>query len=43
MGFWWENQKGTDHYEDLDASGKIILKWILDRMGWYGLDWSGSG
>jgi hypothetical protein len=19
-----------------------ILKWILDRMGWYGLDWSGS-
>jgi hypothetical protein len=22
--------------------GWIILKWILDRMGWYGLDLSGS-
>jgi hypothetical protein len=21
----------------------IILKWILDKVGWYGLDWSGSG
>jgi hypothetical protein len=21
----------------------IILKWILDRMGWYGLDSYGSG
>jgi hypothetical protein len=23
--------------------GWIILKWILDRMGWCGMDWSGSG
>jgi hypothetical protein len=24
--------------EDLDVRGWIILKWILGRMGWYGLD-----
>jgi hypothetical protein len=24
-----------------DVGGRIILKWILDRMGWYGLDRSG--
>jgi hypothetical protein len=24
--------------EDLDVARRIILKWILDRMGWYGLD-----
>jgi hypothetical protein len=23
----------------LDVGGWIILKWILDRMGWYGMDW----
>jgi hypothetical protein len=22
----------------LHVNGKIILKWILNRMGWYGLD-----
>jgi hypothetical protein len=36
--FWWVSQKERDHYEDLDVGGRIILKWILDRMGWYGLD-----
>jgi hypothetical protein len=24
------NQKDTDHYEDQDACGWIILKWILE-------------
>jgi hypothetical protein len=24
--YWWESQKGKDHYEDLDAGGWIILK-----------------
>jgi hypothetical protein len=28
---------------DLDVGGRIILKWILDRIGWYGLDSSGYG
>jgi hypothetical protein len=36
--FWWESQKERDHYEDQDVGGWVILKWILDRMGWYGLD-----
>jgi hypothetical protein len=24
VGFWWENQKERDHYEDLDAGGRIV-------------------
>jgi hypothetical protein len=43
IGFWWDSQKERRHYEDLDVGGKIILKWTLERMGWYGLDSSGSG
>jgi hypothetical protein len=39
--FWWENQIERDHYEDLDIGGRVILKLILDRIGWYGLDLSG--
>jgi hypothetical protein len=41
--FWWESQKKRDHYEDQDVGGWTILKWILDRMGCYGLDRFGSG
>jgi hypothetical protein len=26
VGFWWESQKEGDHYEDLDAGERIILK-----------------
>jgi hypothetical protein len=33
----WESQKERDHW----VGGWIILKWILDRMGCYGLDSSG--
>jgi hypothetical protein len=29
--------------EDIDVDGRIILKWILDKMEWYGLDSSGPG
>jgi hypothetical protein len=43
IGYWWERQKERDHYDDEDVGGWIIIKWILDRMGWYGLDRSGSG
>jgi hypothetical protein len=28
IGFWWENQKERDHYEDTDVEGGIILKRI---------------
>jgi hypothetical protein len=43
MRYWWESQKERDHKEDQDVGGWIILKWILDGMGWYGLDRFGSG
>jgi hypothetical protein len=33
--FGWKARKKE---EDLDVGGMIILKWILDGMGWYGLD-----
>jgi hypothetical protein len=38
IGYWWESQKERDHWEDQDVSGWTILKWTLERMGWYGLD-----
>jgi hypothetical protein len=31
--FWLGSLKGRDHSEDIVADGRIILKWILDRMG----------
>jgi hypothetical protein len=36
-------EKQEDDEEDLDIGGWTILKYILARMGWYGLDRSGSG
>jgi hypothetical protein len=39
IGYWWESQKESDHWEEEDVGGWTILKW----MGWYGLDCSGSG
>jgi hypothetical protein len=38
VGYWWESQKERDHREDQDVGVWTMLKWILDRMGWYGLD-----
>jgi hypothetical protein len=29
LSFWWESKKGNDHYEYLDVSGNIILKWVF--------------
>jgi hypothetical protein len=34
-----ESQKERDHWEDQDVGEWKILKWILERMGWYGMDW----
>jgi len=28
-----ENLKGKDHSEDLGVDGKIILEWILGKLG----------
>jgi hypothetical protein len=38
IGYWWESQKERDHWEDRDVGGWTILKRILGRMGWCGLD-----
>jgi hypothetical protein len=43
IGYWWERQKEIDHQEEIDVPAMEELKWILDRMGWYELDCSGSG
>jgi hypothetical protein len=37
--FWWENQRKRDHYEDLDVDGRMILRWILERLD--GMIWTG--
>jgi hypothetical protein len=31
IGYWWENQKETDHWEDQDVGGWTISKWILEK------------
>jgi hypothetical protein len=31
--FWSENLKGRDRPKDLGVDGKIILEWILGRLG----------
>jgi hypothetical protein len=42
VGFWRESQQERHHWEDLDIDGRIMLKWILERldvMVWGGLIW----
>jgi len=29
--FWWENPKEREHFEDLGADARIILKWIFKK------------
>jgi hypothetical protein len=36
--YWWESQMERDHWEDKGVGGWTIIKWNLDRTGWYGLD-----
>jgi hypothetical protein len=31
MGYWCENQKKKDHWEDQDVDGWAISQWILER------------
>jgi hypothetical protein len=42
IGYWWESQKGRDHWEDKDVGGWTISKWTLeeyDGLAWIGLIW----
>jgi hypothetical protein len=41
--FCCENLRERDYLEDLEARGRIILKWIFNGMGVWGLDWYVSG
>jgi hypothetical protein len=41
-GFWWENQRGIDHWGNTGVEGKVILWWIFRKLGvgvWFGLSW----
>jgi hypothetical protein len=37
--YLWESQRESDHQEDQDVGGWIILGWILER--WDGVMWTG--
>jgi hypothetical protein len=39
IGYWWEIRKERNHWEDQDVGGWTILKWILQKLGWGGMDW----
>jgi hypothetical protein len=38
MGFWWGKPEGKRQLGRPRCDVRIILKWILDKMKWYGLD-----
>jgi hypothetical protein len=33
-GFWLGNLRERDHWGDPDVDGRIILRWILQEVGW---------
>ena len=44
IGFWWGNLRVEDHLKDAGVDGRIILKWVFERLnGGHRLDRYGSG
>jgi hypothetical protein len=43
IAFSWENLTERENFENLDVDGRLLLIWILNRMGGHGVDSSGSG
>jgi hypothetical protein len=42
--FWWGSLREGDHLKDTSVDGRMILKWILEKLfQGYGLDRPGSG
>jgi len=39
-GFWWGNLREREQMEDPDVDGRIILRWILQEVGW---GWARTG
>jgi hypothetical protein len=35
VGYWWENRKERDHWEDQGVGGWVDLR----EIGWDGMDW----
>ena len=38
-GFWWGYLRDRDHWGDLGAYGKIILRWIFRKWDVGRMDW----
>jgi hypothetical protein len=41
--FWSGDLREGGHLKNPDVNGRIILKWIFEKLGEHGLDRSGSG